>query len=208
MKLLRDVYTGPDGKAWALGRVYSLPVLLVGLAYPVTALIRAQHVQHDMPYSLHEVGMYLMELGAATLLLVRGTTQSTMSPQTRSTPQCLRLAPAASSPRTPTVDSCLNKQTIGCPEPMDLRHRAGDRQVRCLPQAVLHPGRKHHAAPPPHRAWLLFAGPMRRPRQCSARASLLSPPRPDRRGQGPLNPDRPDPLQTLDPQGRGGGKGK
>lgn len=72
MKLLRDVYTGPDGKAWALGRVYSLPVLLVGLAYPVTALIKAQHVQHDMPYSLHEVGMYLMELGAATLLLVRG----------------------------------------------------------------------------------------------------------------------------------------
>ena len=71
-KLLRDVYTGPDGKAWALGRLYSLPVLMVGLAYPVVALIRAPHVQGDMPYSLHEIGLYLMELGGATLLLVRG----------------------------------------------------------------------------------------------------------------------------------------
>jgi hypothetical protein len=82
IKLLRDVYTGPDGKAWALGRVYSLPVLLVGLAYPVTALIRAPHVQHDMPYSLHEVGMYLMELGAATLLLVRGHNSIDQDPTT------------------------------------------------------------------------------------------------------------------------------
>lgn len=72
MKLLRDVYTGPDGKAWALGRIYSLPVLLVGLAYPITALIKAPSVQHDMPYPLHDVGMYLMELGGAVLLLVRG----------------------------------------------------------------------------------------------------------------------------------------
>lgn len=72
MKLLRDAYTGPDGKAWALGRIYSLPVLVVGLAYPVTALIKAHSVQHDMPYSLHEVGLYLMELGGAVLLLVRG----------------------------------------------------------------------------------------------------------------------------------------
>lgn len=72
LKLLRDVYTGPDGKAWALGRVYSLPVLIVGLAYPVTALVKAHAVQHDMPYPLHDVGMYLMELGGAVLLLVRG----------------------------------------------------------------------------------------------------------------------------------------
>jgi hypothetical protein len=71
-KLLRDVYTGPDGKAWALGRIYSLPVLAVGLAFPIVALARAPQVQHDMPYSLHEVGLYLMELGGAVLLLVRG----------------------------------------------------------------------------------------------------------------------------------------
>lgn len=72
LKLLRDVYTGPDNRAWALGRVYSLPVLAVGLAFPVVALIRASHVDHDMPYPLHDVGAYLLELGGAVLLLVRG----------------------------------------------------------------------------------------------------------------------------------------
>lgn len=87
-KLLRDVYTGPDGKSWALGRVYSLPVLLVGLAYPITALIRAPQVQHDMPYPLHDVGMYLMELGGAVLLLVRGhnSIDNTPNPTPGATP--------------------------------------------------------------------------------------------------------------------------
>jgi hypothetical protein len=42
------------------------------LAFPIVALAKAPTVQHDMPYSLHEVGLYLMELGGAVLLLVRG----------------------------------------------------------------------------------------------------------------------------------------
>ena len=66
-KFLYDLFTGPDGETWAIGRVYSVPVLVTGLAIPVLALIRGQ------PIALAEVGVLLAGIAGACLLLVRGT---------------------------------------------------------------------------------------------------------------------------------------
>ena len=41
---IRDLFTGPDGRTWAIGRVYSLPVLLAGLCLPFVMIIRGQPV--------------------------------------------------------------------------------------------------------------------------------------------------------------------
>ena len=43
-KFVGDLFTGPDGETWALGRVYSLPVLATGLAVPLYALHKGQAV--------------------------------------------------------------------------------------------------------------------------------------------------------------------
>lgn len=66
-KFLYDLFTGPDGETWAIGRVYSVPVLVTGLAIPILALIRGQ------PIALAEVGVLLAGIAGACLLLVRGT---------------------------------------------------------------------------------------------------------------------------------------
>ncbi len=42
MKLISDLFTGPDGETWAIGRVASLPTLLSGLVLPFVALAQGQ----------------------------------------------------------------------------------------------------------------------------------------------------------------------
>lgn len=64
-KFLHDLFTGPDGETWAIGRVYSLPVLLTGLALPVVSIFRNQ------PINLVEAGTLLAGIGGAVVLLVR-----------------------------------------------------------------------------------------------------------------------------------------
>jgi len=39
-KFLLDLFTGPDGKTWAIGRIYSLPMLATGLAVPIAAIVK------------------------------------------------------------------------------------------------------------------------------------------------------------------------
>ena len=65
--LLRDLFTGPDGRTWAIGRIYSLPVLLCGLAAPLIMLIHGQAVD------LAALGAMFGGLGAAVAALVWGT---------------------------------------------------------------------------------------------------------------------------------------
>ena len=65
-KLLADLFMGPDGETWAIGRLYSVPVLLVGLAIPIIALFRDQKIE------MVDVGVLLTGIGGACLLLIRG----------------------------------------------------------------------------------------------------------------------------------------
>ena len=64
-KFLHDLFTGPDGETWAIGRIYSLPVLLVGLSLPLVSILRNQ------PINLVEAGTLLAGIGGAVVLLVR-----------------------------------------------------------------------------------------------------------------------------------------
>lgn len=41
-KLFTDLFTGPDAKTWAIGRVFAAPTLLSGLGLPLGALIAGQ----------------------------------------------------------------------------------------------------------------------------------------------------------------------
>ena len=67
-KLLRDMYTGPDGETIALGRVYSLPTLIVGLAMLVHTGWGAQP-----PMSMTELGLGLAGIAAGVAGMVAAT---------------------------------------------------------------------------------------------------------------------------------------
>jgi len=42
MKLIKDLFSGVDGKTWAIGRVFAAPTLLSGLGLPLGALAAGQ----------------------------------------------------------------------------------------------------------------------------------------------------------------------
>jgi hypothetical protein len=67
MKLIRDLFTGLDGKTWAIGRIYSLPMLASGLALPVAALINGQ------PLDFAALGLMYSGLGGGVMAMVWGT---------------------------------------------------------------------------------------------------------------------------------------
>jgi hypothetical protein len=64
---IRDLFTGPDGRTWAIGRVYSLPVLLAGLCLPFVMIIRGQ------PVDLIAAGGLIGGLGGGVWALIAGT---------------------------------------------------------------------------------------------------------------------------------------
>lgn len=66
-KLVTDLFTGPDGETWAIGRVYSLPMLLGGLATPFVMIAHGQAVD------LAGLAMLFPATGAAVMALVTGT---------------------------------------------------------------------------------------------------------------------------------------
>lgn len=66
-KFFRDLFTGVDGQTWAIGRVYSLPMLLCGLALPFLAVLRGQSLD------LMALGGLFGGLGAGVWALIRGT---------------------------------------------------------------------------------------------------------------------------------------
>lgn len=93
-KFLRDLFTGPDGETWAIGRLYSVPVLLVGLAIPVIMLYRDQDI------IAADVGILLSGVAVACLLLIRGTNGVDLD---LSDPRNPRLVPSAPKPPKETA---------------------------------------------------------------------------------------------------------
>lgn len=67
MKFLSDLFKGPDGETWSLGRIYSIPLLAVGLAVPIIALLKGQTI------SMADVGLGLGGLAAAVAAMVAVT---------------------------------------------------------------------------------------------------------------------------------------
>lgn len=65
-KFFRDLYTGPDGETWALGRIYSIPIVATGVAAPIIAIIRAE--AGKIPLS--EVGLELAGVAGAVAAMV------------------------------------------------------------------------------------------------------------------------------------------
>lgn len=64
-KFLSDLFMGPDGKTWAIGRVFSLLPLVVGHFVPIYMIARGQ------PVDLTQLGILLSGIAGAVLLLVR-----------------------------------------------------------------------------------------------------------------------------------------
>jgi len=67
MKLIRDLFTGLDGKTWAIGRIYSLPMLASGLALPIAALVNGQ------PLDFAALGLMYSGLGGGVMAMIWGT---------------------------------------------------------------------------------------------------------------------------------------
>ena len=66
-KIITDQFTGPDGVTWSIGRIYSLPMLLSGLATPILM------VTHGLPIDLAGLAILFPATGAAVMALVTGT---------------------------------------------------------------------------------------------------------------------------------------
>ena len=66
-KIINDLFTGPDGTTWAIGRVYSLPMLISGLAAPFWAVAKGQTLD------LAALGLLYGGLGGGVMALVLGT---------------------------------------------------------------------------------------------------------------------------------------
>jgi hypothetical protein len=63
-KFLSDLYMGPDGETWALGRIYTIPLMATGLAVPIIALFKGQAL------GMGDVGLGLGGLAAAVGAMV------------------------------------------------------------------------------------------------------------------------------------------
>jgi hypothetical protein len=66
-KFITDLFTGPDGKTWSIGRIYSLPMLLSGLSTPLLM------ATHGLPVDLAGMAILFPATGAAVMALVTGT---------------------------------------------------------------------------------------------------------------------------------------
>ena len=66
-KFITDLFTGPDGVTWSIGRIYSLPMLLSGLSTPILM------VTHGLPVDLAGMAILFPATGAAVMALVTGT---------------------------------------------------------------------------------------------------------------------------------------
>lgn len=68
MKFVGDLYKGPDGETWAIGRVYTIPVLFTGLAIPLWGI----HKSGNIP-SMTEMGLGLTGLAGAIAAMMAVT---------------------------------------------------------------------------------------------------------------------------------------
>jgi hypothetical protein len=66
-RTIAAMFTGPDGETMAIGRIYSVPMLFVGLALPVVKVFR-----HE-PIGLEEFAIELPALAGALTIMISGT---------------------------------------------------------------------------------------------------------------------------------------
>lgn len=66
-KIITDLFTGPDGETLAIGRIYSVPLLLSGLATPFVMIF------HGMTVDLAGLAVLLPATGAGVMALITGT---------------------------------------------------------------------------------------------------------------------------------------
>lgn len=85
VRFVRDLFTGPDGETYAIGRIYTVPVMLVGLAYPFVPLMGDRR---ELP-SLTELGAYFPLLAGAVTLLIAGNNKVDNEQSSPSAPQQL-----------------------------------------------------------------------------------------------------------------------
>jgi len=73
---LTTLFSGADGKTWAIGRVFALPTLLSGLGLPLGALIAGQ----PMPWA--ELGIYFASVcgGVSALIGLTNHTEPKVDP--------------------------------------------------------------------------------------------------------------------------------
>lgn len=65
--IIKHYMTSADGKTYAIGRGYSVPLMVVGLAIPPIMLFTGH------PVSLVDLGIYLGALVTAVTILISGT---------------------------------------------------------------------------------------------------------------------------------------
>lgn len=81
IKFLVDIFTGPDGETVAIGRVYSVPLLLTGLAVPIWSV-----AQGHIP-DFTSLGIYFTGLAASVWVMLTGTNRIDLAaPTTKDTP--------------------------------------------------------------------------------------------------------------------------
>lgn len=66
-KVVTDLFTGPDGETLAIGRIYSVPLLLSGLSTPFVM------IAHGMVVDLAGLAVLLPATGAGVMALITGT---------------------------------------------------------------------------------------------------------------------------------------
>lgn len=67
MKFVSDLFMGPDGETWAIGRFYSIPIIATGVGLPFYQAIKGQNV------SLSELAVLLPAAAGGAMLLITGT---------------------------------------------------------------------------------------------------------------------------------------
>jgi hypothetical protein len=76
LKVLRDLFTGPDGETWHLGRLGTIPVMLAGLALPYVMLFRGETVDIMAALTGYGVlcgGAWALVSGAKNMDIMPGT---------------------------------------------------------------------------------------------------------------------------------------
>lgn len=84
-KIIRDMFTDSGGQTWAIGRIYSVPVLIAGLSIPIFSIAKGQ------PIDFAALGVYIGATVTAVTVLIRGTSNVDVPPN----PPSITLPPGA-----------------------------------------------------------------------------------------------------------------
>jgi hypothetical protein len=73
-RTLNDIFTGPDGETFAVGRIYAAITLVAGLALPFWAVLKGQTINFG------ELGVYIGGLTAGVTALITVTNKTEPPP--------------------------------------------------------------------------------------------------------------------------------